>query len=62
MMTLDRRRNGAYFGTIAAVSGTGITLASDPVFHDYAPQAAHQLGWCRRADSRRQRRGNNIAS
>ncbi|MEI6712547.1 MAG: glycosyl hydrolase family 28-related protein [Verrucomicrobiota bacterium] len=37
MMTGDGA-GGAYFGTLAAVSGTAITLAGDPEFHDYAPK------------------------
>lgn len=37
MMTLDAAC-GAYFGKIAAVAGTRLTLASDPVFKDYAPK------------------------
>ena len=37
MMTLDAG-GGAYFGKLAAVSGTNLTLAADPVFHDYAPK------------------------
>ncbi len=37
MMTLDAG-GGAYFGTLAAVDGTQLTLAADPVFHDYAPK------------------------
>ena len=37
MMTLDAA-GGAYFGTVAAVDGTRLTLANDPVFRDYAPK------------------------
>jgi hypothetical protein len=37
MMTLDAA-SGAYFGAIAAVDGTRLTLASDPVFRDYTPK------------------------
>ena len=37
MMTLDAG-GGAYFGKIASVAGTKLTLAADPVFHDYAPK------------------------
>ena len=37
MMTLDAG-GGAYFGRIAAVTGTQLTLAADPVFRDYAPK------------------------
>lgn len=37
MMTLDAA-GGAYFGTVAAVDGTKVTLSSDPVFKDYAPK------------------------
>jgi hypothetical protein len=36
-MTSDAA-GGAYFGTLAAVSGTRLTLAADPEFHDYAPK------------------------
>ena len=38
MMTLDAG-GGAYFGKIAAVEGTKLTLAGDPAFRDYAPKA-----------------------
>ena len=37
MMTLDAG-GGAYFGKLAAVEGTQLTLAADPVFRDYAPK------------------------
>jgi len=37
MMTLDAG-GGAYFGTVAAVDGTKLTLSSDPVLRDYAPK------------------------
>ena len=37
MMTLDAA-GGAYFGKLAAVDGTQLTLAADPVFKDYAPK------------------------
>ena len=37
MMTLDAA-GGAYFGTVAAVDGTKLTLSADPVFRDYAPK------------------------
>ena len=37
MMTL-RCRRGAYYGHVAAVDGTRLTLAADPVFRDYAPK------------------------
>ena len=37
MLTLDAG-GGAYFGAIAASSGTRLTLAADPVFRDYAPK------------------------
>ncbi len=37
MMTLDAA-SGAYFGAVAAVAGTKLTLAGDPVFRDYAPK------------------------
>jgi len=37
MMTTDAA-GGAYFGTLAAVSGTRITLAADPEYRDYAPK------------------------
>lgn len=37
MMTLDAG-GGAYYGKIAAVDGVKLTLAEDPVFHDYAPK------------------------
>jgi hypothetical protein len=37
MMTLDAA-GGAYYGRIAAVDGTHLTLAADPVFRDYAPK------------------------
>jgi hypothetical protein len=37
MMTLDAA-SGAYFGKVAAVSGTQLTLAGDPVFKDYTPK------------------------
>lgn len=37
MMTGDAA-GGAYFGTLAAISGTQLTLAADPEFHDYAPK------------------------
>jgi len=37
MMTLDAG-GGAYFGAIATASGNQLTLAADPVFHDYAPK------------------------
>lgn len=37
MLTLDAG-GGAYFGTIATSSGTRLTLASDPVYRDYAPK------------------------
>lgn len=37
MMTLDAG-GGAYFGKIAATDGVKLTLAADPVFHDYAPR------------------------
>ena len=35
MMTLDAA-GGAYFGTVAAVDGTKLTLSAEPVFRDYA--------------------------
>lgn len=37
MMTLDAAA-GAYFGTLATVAGTRLTLAGDPVFRDYTPK------------------------
>ncbi|MGO8747928.1 MAG: glycosyl hydrolase family 28-related protein, partial [Thermoguttaceae bacterium] len=37
MMTLDAG-GGAYYGHVAAVDGTRLTLAADPVFRDYAPK------------------------
>ncbi len=37
MMTLDAA-GGAYFGKLAAVDGTRLTLGADPVFRDYAPK------------------------
>jgi hypothetical protein len=37
MMTLDAG-GGAYFGEVASVAGTKLTLAGDSVFHDYAPK------------------------
>ncbi len=37
MMTLDAA-GGAYFGPVAAVDGSRLTLAADPVFKDYAPR------------------------
>ena len=37
MMTLDAAA-GAYFGTLAKVTGTRLTLAKDPVFRDYTPR------------------------
>lgn len=37
MMTLDAA-GGAYFGKVAATEGCRLTLASDPVFRDYAPK------------------------
>jgi Pectate lyase superfamily protein len=37
MMTLDAG-GGAYFGKIVGVAGAKLTLANDPVFHDYAPK------------------------
>ncbi|MEY2600124.1 MAG: hypothetical protein RLZZ142_2383 [Verrucomicrobiota bacterium] len=37
MMTLDAA-GGAYFGTLALVSGTALTLAADPDYRDYAPK------------------------
>ena len=40
MMTLDAG-GGAYFGQVAAVSGTHLTLAADPTPKDYAPPGRH---------------------
>lgn len=37
MMTLDGG-GGAYFGTLASVSGTKLTLATQPKFRDYTPK------------------------
>ena len=37
MMTLDAAA-GAYFGTLATVAGTRLTLAKDPEYHDYSPR------------------------
>lgn len=37
MMTLDAG-GGAYYGRVAAVDGPRLTLATDPVFRDYAPR------------------------
>lgn len=40
MMTLDAA-GGAYFGKVASVAGTHVTLAADPTYKDYAPPGRH---------------------
>lgn len=40
MMTLDAA-GGAYFGKVASVNGTHLTLAADPEFRDYHPTTHH---------------------